>query len=242
MERVYNHSIFQGSAFKMMSSIEQCQAIWRNADTVCFDVDSTVIKDEGLDELAVFCGVGKQVKEWTNKAMGGSMRFRTALEKRLEIIQPTIDQITQFRETQPIRFSDGLEELVDMLHEKGTNVYLVSGGFRSIIEPAAELLGIPFQNIYANRLKFFYNGQYAGFDIREPTSDSGGKKLVAEKLKQKSKQLVFIGDGATDLEAYPPADLFIGYGGNVVRETVKQKAPWYITDFSELIQILQESS
>lgn len=225
-----------------MSSIEQCQAIWRNADSVCFDVDSTVIKDEGLDELAVFCGVGKQVKEWTNKAMGGSMRFRTALEKRLDIIQPTIDQITQFRETQPIRFSDGLEELVDMLHEKGTNVYLVSGGFRSIIEPAAELLGIPFQNIYANRLKFFYNGEYAGFDIREPTSDSGGKKLVAEKLKQKSKQLVFIGDGATDLEAYPPADLFIGYGGNVVRETVKQKAPWYITDFSELIQILQESS
>lgn len=48
----------------MMSSIEHCKQIWCKADTVCFDVDSTVIKDEGLDELAVFCGVGKQVKEW----------------------------------------------------------------------------------------------------------------------------------------------------------------------------------
>lgn len=45
-------------------TIEECKAIWQKADTVCFDVDSTVIKDEGLDELAEFCGVGKQVKEW----------------------------------------------------------------------------------------------------------------------------------------------------------------------------------
>ena len=53
--------------------------------------------------------------------------------------------------------------------------------------------------------QFVFSGDYAGFDAREPTSDSGGKKLVAEKLKQSSKNLVFIGDGATDLEAYPPA-------------------------------------
>ncbi|XP_060594222.1 phosphoserine phosphatase-like [Ruditapes philippinarum] len=224
-----------------MGSIEQYKQIWCNADVVCFDVDSTVIKDEGLDELAEFCGVGKQVKEWTNKAMGGSMRFRTALEKRLDIIQPTMDQVTKFRETQSIRFSDGLEELVKLLHERGTKVYLVSGGFRSIIEPAAKLLHIPYTNIFANRLKFFYNGDYAGFDTGEPTSDSGGKKLVAEKLKQTSKNLVFIGDGATDLEAYPPADLFIGYGGNVQREKVKQNAPWFVTDFQDLIQPLQGS-
>lgn len=47
-----------------MLTLEECKAIWKKADTVCFDVDSTVIKDEGLDELAVFCGVGKEVKEW----------------------------------------------------------------------------------------------------------------------------------------------------------------------------------
>jgi phosphoserine phosphatase len=49
-------------------------------------------------------------------------------------------------------------ELVKLLHERGTKVYLVSGGFRSIIEPAAKLLHIPYTSIFANRLKFFYNG------------------------------------------------------------------------------------
>lgn len=49
-------------------------------------------------------------------------------------------------------------ELVKTLQKRGTQIFLVSGGFRSLIEPAAERLGIPFQNIYANHLKFFYNG------------------------------------------------------------------------------------
>ena len=51
--------------------------------------------------------------------------------------------------------------------------------------------------------------------------------------------LVMIGDGMTDLEAYPPADLFIGFGGNVTRENVKKNSPWFVTDFSELIETLK---
>jgi len=47
-----------------------------------------------------------------------------------------------------------------------------------------------------------------------------------------------IGDGMTDLEAYPPADLFIGFGGNKIRENVRRDAPWFITDFTELIECL----
>ena len=47
-----------------------------------------------------------------------------------------------------------------------------------------------------------------------------------------------IGDGLTDLEAYPPADLFIGFGGNVTREKVKKMAPWFVTDFKELFDSL----
>ncbi|KAL4225885.1 hypothetical protein ACF0H5_013873 [Mactra antiquata] len=225
-----------------MMSIDECKTVWCNADIVCFDVDSTLIKDEGLDELAEFCGVGEQVKQWTRKAMGGSTRFRVALENRLEIIKPSHDQVSKFRESQPIRFSDGLEELVKTLQNKGKEIYLVSGGFRSLIEPAAKLLGIPYENIFANRLQFYYNGDYAGFDTTQPTSDTGGKKLVAEKLKEKNKTVVFIGDGVTDLESWPPADCFIGYGGNIVRESVKEKAPWFITDFKDLITILQQSS
>ena len=49
-----------------------------------------------------------------------------------------------------------------------------------------------------------------------------------------------IGDGMTDLEAYPPADLFIGFGGNVLRENVQKQAPWYVTTFKELIDALSD--
>ncbi|PIA63197.1 hypothetical protein AQUCO_00200898v1 [Aquilegia coerulea] len=72
--------------------------IWRNADAVCFDVDSTVCLDEGIDELAEFCGAGKAVAEWT------------------------------------VRISPGIDELITKLKANNTDVYLVSGGFRQMIQ------------------------------------------------------------------------------------------------------------
>jgi len=129
-----------------------------------------------------------------------------------------------------------------MLHNNHIPVYLISGGFRSIIAPIANQLNIPVENIYANRLKFYYTGEYAGFDENSPTSRSGGKAMVIDMLKKTHgyNNLVLIGDGMTDLEACPPADAFIGYGGNVIREEVKLKANWFITDFNELITAYEQ--
>ena len=56
--------------------------VWRDADAVCFDVDSTVCTDEAIDELAKFLGVGEQVARCTQQAMGGKMSFREALQAR----------------------------------------------------------------------------------------------------------------------------------------------------------------
>ncbi|KAL0384860.1 UNVERIFIED_CONTAM: Phosphoserine phosphatase, chloroplastic [Sesamum radiatum] len=60
--------------------------VWRTADAVCFDVDSTVCVDEGIDELAEFCGAGKAVAEWTARAMSGSVPFEQALAARLSLL------------------------------------------------------------------------------------------------------------------------------------------------------------
>ncbi|XP_067684192.1 uncharacterized protein [Haliotis asinina] len=225
-------------------SLEEVKAIWRTADIVCFDVDSTVCKDEGLDELAAFCGVGEQVAAWTRKAMGGDVSFRVALTERLNIVKPSRQQLQDFIANHPPQLSDGMSDLVNALRQQGRTVYLVSGGFRSIIEPAAHLLSIPTENIFANQLKFSFTGEYAGFDEDQPTSDSGGKPRVMQMIKDRHKdsKLVMIGDGATDMEAAPPADAFIGYGGNVVRESVKSRAAWFVTDFQELITELNTSS
>lgn len=225
-----------------MPSPDDCKRIWKNADAVCFDVDSTVIRDESLDELAKFCGVGDQVIEWTNKAMGGNVSFREALRERLNIVKPSRQNVSDFISQHPPQFTPGIKDVVSKLHEKGVPVYLVSGGFHNILVPVAQELGIPVENIIANRLWFCSNGDYAGFDEDQPTSSSGGKKVVVETLKNKNgyKNLVMIGDGATDMEACPPADAFIGFGGNIIREKVKENAPWFVMDMQELLNEMQQ--
>lgn len=216
------------------------KALWRDVDAVCFDVDSTVIQEEAIDEVAKFCGKGLEVQKLTSSAMSGNMDFREALSARLQIIKPSLHQIRDFIKNHPFNLTPGVKELIGLLQQKNVPVYLISGGFRGLIGPIAIELSIPLQHIYANKLKFFLNGDYAGFDEKEPTSKNGGKAEVISVLKGKYNytKLFMIGDGITDLEACPPADAFIGFGGNVVREEVKSRSKWYVESFQELIDAM----
>ncbi|XP_003703079.1 phosphoserine phosphatase [Megachile rotundata] len=224
-----------------MSNLEKMRSIWRDADAVTFDVDSTVIREEGIDELAKFCGKKNEVTALTNQAMQGNVTFRQSLVDRLNIIKPSLTQIEQFLASRELKLSSGIKALITTLQNRKKHVFLISGGFRCLIAPVATSLNIPSENIFANRLKFYFTGEYAGFDEDQPTVENGGKTKVIEYLKNEKgfKTIVHIGDGATDLETTAIADLFIGYGGNVVRESVKSKSPWFITDFNELINILE---
>ncbi|XP_077222865.1 phosphoserine phosphatase, chloroplastic-like isoform X2 [Tasmannia lanceolata] len=217
--------------------------IWKNADAVCFDVDSTVCLDEGIDELAEFCGAGKAVAEWTARAMSGSVPFEDALAARLSLFNPSLSQVNDFLHKRPPRISPGIAELIMELKAKKSDVYLISGGFRQMIKPVALQLGIPPENIFANRLLFGTSGEFLGFDINEPTSRSGGKATAVRNIREvhKYKALVMIGDGATDLEARQPggADLFICYGGVQLREAVAAKADWLVFHFQDLINSLE---
>lgn len=214
-----------------------CKEIWRNADAVCLDVDSTVCCDEAIDELAKFAGKSKAVSEITRTAMVGKANFREALAQRLEIIRPSTKILTQYMATNPPRLTENVEELITKLHQRGVEVYLISGGFDVIIQPVAKRLGIPFENVFANSIKFYYDGSYAGFDKSRPTSKQDGKSHVIAMLKQTKgyKNIVMIGDGVTDLEACPPADAFIGFGGNQIRDTVRDNSAWFVHSFKELI-------
>ncbi|MBA0821332.1 hypothetical protein Goarm_018198 [Gossypium armourianum] len=78
--------------------------LWRSADAVCFDVDSTVCVDEGIDELAEFCGAGRAVAEWTARAMGGSVPFEEALSARLSLFKPSLTQVQDFLDKRPPRY------------------------------------------------------------------------------------------------------------------------------------------
>jgi len=216
--------------------------LWLTADCVCFDVDSTVCVEEAIDELAKFQQVGALVEAITRNAMGGNMSFRTALQTRLNLIQPTHQRLEQFIMNHPSQLTDGITELINLLHERKVPVYLITGGFHSIVDPVAKKLNIPLKNVFANQLLFNDDGTYAGFDEDEMTSDTGGKGRVIEYLKTKYnyQRLIMIGDGATDMEAN--ADGFIGFGGHVIREKVRDGAPWFVNSFYSLIDELRNNS
>lgn len=210
----------------------------KSAQIVCFDVDSTIITEEGIDELAQYCGKGAEVAALTKEAMGGSMTFQEALRRRLDIIKPSQRQIREFLKTHPSTISGGVRELIDQLRRNSAEIYLISGGFDCLIEPVADALEIPLCNLFANKLFFHFNGSYAGFDTSQVTSKSGGKGEAIKLIKGRfnsNKVVAMIGDGMTDLEACPPADLFIGYGGNAVREEVQKRATYYVTNFADIL-------
>uniref|UniRef100_U5ESX0 Phosphoserine phosphatase n=1 Tax=Corethrella appendiculata TaxID=1370023 RepID=U5ESX0_9DIPT len=231
-----------GTTDTLAKNIKQANEILKTSNIVCFDVDSTIIQEEGIDELADFCGKGAEVAALTKEAMSGGMTFQEALKKRLDIIKPSQKQIREFIKNHPSTISPNVQELFRQLRANNTEIYLISGGFDCLIEPVATALQIPLSNLFANKLYFHFNGSYAGFDTQQVTSRSGGKGEAIKFIRQKFQQfnnnesaiITMIGDGATDLEASPPADYFIGYGGNVVREEVRHRANYYLTNFNQI--------
>merc|ERR1719284_1051586 len=105
-----------------------------------------------------------------------------------------------------------------------------------MIEPVADMLKVPHNRIYANNIFYNTDGTYKGFDDKEPTSRDGGKPKVMKMLIDQFsyEHVVMIGDGATDLQARPPAHAMIGYGGIAQREKVMNGADWFVHDFKEL--------
>jgi phosphoserine phosphatase len=80
----------------------------KSANIFCFDVDSTLIRSESIDDLAAFLGVGEQVQKITADAMGGSMNFTVALSRRLDLMRPSESDITRFQAKHPLVLTDGV--------------------------------------------------------------------------------------------------------------------------------------
>jgi len=227
--------------------VNEAKSHFKNAKAVFFDVDSTVIQEEGIDVLANFANVKDAVEELTRKAMGGSVLFQDALTERLSLIQPSESLVQQCLQKHPFRLTPNVKRVIDLLHARGTHVFLVSGGFRQMINPIAAQLNIPSHRIFANNILFSATTrEYAGFDPNEPTSRDGGKKAVLSRLVELHgyTSAVMIGDGATDMQAKSlgAANAFIGFGGVVEREKVKEGADWFIYDFEDLVHLLLESN
>jgi phosphoserine phosphatase len=195
---------------------------------VFFDVDSTLAAIEGIDEL----GAGNsEIAALTEAAMNGEVALDEVYARRLEILRPSRAAIERLGRRYLEAMIPDAPETIETLRRAGMEIFIVSAGIEQAILPLAERLGIPQRSVYAVRLEFDSDGNYAGFDRRSPLTRNGGKEMVVMNVRARSKgKAVFIGDGITDLEAKPAVELFIGFGGVRQRERVCGESDVYLTE------------
>ena len=198
------------------------------------DCDSTLCAIEGVDELAALKGpeVEQKVIELTNQAMDGTVPIDEVFGRRLDLIQPSLAMCKEVAKMYIEKLSPHVEESLTKLRESDWEPIIISGGFTQVIQPVADHLGI--KKVFAVDLNFGEDGNYQSFDHQSPTARNGGKpEIIQSFIKDiSSVQTVMMGDGISDLETNAVVDLFIGYGGVISREAVKNQAPAFITDFS----------
>jgi phosphoserine phosphatase len=195
---------------------------------VVFDCDSTLVKVEGIDELATRAGVGDRVAEMTRSAMEGKIPLEKVYGHRLDIIRPSREDLDWLGRRYLATLVTGARETVTALAAKGAEIHVVSGGLRPAVADLAEELGLPLDRVHAVDIHFDGGGRYEGFETASPLARAGGKAEVVRGLMRPGMTTVMIGDGMTDLEAAGAGAVTIGFGGVVVRPFVKEKADHFV--------------
>src|SRR5882724_6712450 len=200
---------------------------------VFLDVDSTLVTIEGIDILA---GGNPEIAALTEAAMNGEITLDQVYAKRLDMIRPTRAAVEALALTYVNSLVDGAKETVAALQDSGAAIHLITGGIEQAILPLADVLSIPNRHVRAVPLRFDARGNYEDFDRRSFLARSGGKELVVRDIRARSHgKAAFVGDGVSDLEAKDSVDLFIGFGGVVVRPRVKENADVYVASLPDLL-------
>ena len=193
---------------------------------VFFDVDSTLVTIEGIDVLA---RNNPEITMLTDAAMNGEVPLDQVYAARLKLIKPSRAGVDALAQTYLSSITPGAKETIDALRENNVSIHIVTAGIAQAIAPLAAHLGV--RHVHAVALQFDDAGNYADFDRRSFLTRNGGKELVVRDVRARSHgRAAFVGDGASDLETKPAVDRFIGFGGVVVRERVKQNADVFIDD------------
>ncbi len=182
----------------------------RNRRLVCFDMDSTLIQTEVIDELAELAGVGKEVKEITELAMQGEIDFNESFKRRMKLLKGLSEEaLYQVAVNLPI--TKGARRLIDTLHNYGFKTAILSGGFSYFGNYLKEKLDIDY--VYANQLEIkngVLTGGYLG-DIVNGAKKAEYLRLLAKKEGIDIAQTIAVGDGANDLEMLDVAGLGIAF-------------------------------
>ena len=203
-------------------AFQQDNAFRRNRRIVCFDMDSTLIEHEVIDELAKAAGVGEQVAAITERAMNGELDFTQSFRARVALLKG-LDAGVLEGIASNLKLTEGAEQLIRTLKSLGYKTAILSGGFTYFGEYLQKRLGIDY--VYANALEIV-DGKVTGNVIGEVVDGQRKAELlrqIAEREGVNLEQVIAVGDGANDLPMLGIAGLGIAFRAKpMVKQNAKQ--------------------
>ena len=194
----------------------------RNRRLVAFDMDSTLVQCEIIDELAAAAGVGEEVSRITATAMAGELDFRESFSRRLKLLKGLKASALE-RIAAHLPLTEGTERLVATLKTLGYRIAILSGGFAYFGRQLQKQLGIDY--VYANELDIA-DGALTGEVVGEIVDGRRKADLLRQIARQEGislEQVIAVGDGANDLPMLSIAGLGIAFHAKpVVREGARQ--------------------
>lgn len=189
---------------------------------ICFDMDSTLIETEVIDELAIRAGVGDQVKAITEAAMRGEIDFRESFRQRCSLLKG-LDVSVMQEIARDLPITEGVDRLMRVLKKVGFKIAILSGGFTYFGNYLKQKYNIDY--VYANELEIEngkLTGNYVG-DIVDGKRKAELLRLIAQVENVDIRQTVAVGDGANDLPMISIAGLGIAFHAKPkVKATAKQ--------------------
>lgn len=208
-------------------SLQRDTVYRRNRRLVAFDMDSTLINAEVIDELAGIHGVRDQVADITERAMRGELNFQESFRARAALLKG-LPESALATVADSVALNDGAHRLVRALKHFGYKTVILSGGFQYVGEHLKQELGIDY--VFANELEIS-DGQMTG-EIRGEIVDAARKASLLEEIAAREgialEQTIAIGDGANDLPMLSRAGLGVAYHAKPV---VKESASHAISNF-----------
>ncbi|EPC5210761.1 phosphoserine phosphatase SerB [Acinetobacter baumannii] len=203
-------------------AVQEDNAYRRNRRLVCFDMDSTLIEQEVIDELALEAGVGEQVAEITERAMQGELDFQQSFRARVALLKG-LDASVLPKIAERLTITEGAERLISTLKALGYKTAILSGGFQYFAEYLQAKLGI--DEVHANVLDV-QDGVVTG-EVKGVIVDGARKaellRELANKLGISLEQAMAVGDGANDLPMLAIAGLGVAYRAKpLVRQNANQ--------------------
>ena len=182
----------------------------RSRRLICFDMDSTLIKTEVIDELADRVGVGQQVRAITESAMRGEIDFSESFRQRIALLKGLDESVLEDIALH-LPIMEGAERLISILKKIGFKIAILSGGFTYFGNRLKKLFDVDY--VYANELEIEdgkLTGNYIG-EIVDGRRKAELLKLIAQVEKIDLEQVIAVGDGANDLPMLNIAGLGIAF-------------------------------